>query len=62
MQTTSGSGQGGRANASDDVTNGDVLDTLKQIQGIRDARPNILIIMVDQLYYPNPGCFGSTNR
>ncbi len=54
MQTNTGSGQGVRANASDDATDGDARDTLQQIQGIRDARPNILMILVDQLYYPNP--------
>jgi arylsulfatase A-like enzyme len=60
MQTNTSSSQGVRANANDDAVDGDVLDTLQQntlekIQAIRDARPNILMILVDQLYYPNPG-------
>ncbi len=31
------------------------LETLQNIAAQRDARPNILMILVDQLYYPNPG-------
>lgn len=30
-------------------------EAAQQIQDLRDARPNILMILVDQLYYPNPG-------
>ncbi len=52
MQTNTGGGQSASANSGDDH---DAIDTLQKIHGIRDARPNILMILVDQLYYPNPG-------
>ena len=46
---TQGTAQG---TAADDHP---AVETIEQIHQARDARPNILMIMVDQLYYPNPG-------
>ena len=43
-----------QGNAQGD-TNTTPLETLQNIAAQRDARPNILMILVDQLYYPNPG-------
>lgn len=31
------------------------IETFQDIEAARDARPNILMILVDQLYYPNAG-------
>ncbi len=42
----------GAANGTDDNT---PLETLQGIATQRDTRPNILMIMVDQLYYPSAG-------
>lgn len=39
--------------------NGDVLEEISDEIAARDARPNILLIMVDQLFYPQQG-YGST--
>ncbi len=48
--TGHGAGQGtGQGGSDDDRT---VRDT---IQAVRDTRPNILMILVDQLYYPEKG-------
>ncbi len=44
-----------QSNAQGDTDTTTPLETLQAIATQRDARPNILMIMVDQLYYPNPG-------
>lgn len=53
MQTGNGNGQG--SGGIQGAPDGDTRETLQDIAAVRDARPNILLILVDQLYYPNPG-------
>ncbi|MFZ5637116.1 MAG: sulfatase-like hydrolase/transferase [Pseudomonadota bacterium] len=46
------------ANAGQGTSGGDdrsIRDAAQAIEAARDARPNILMILVDQLYYPSPG-------
>lgn len=44
-------GQGGNGGDGEQP----VLDAVQAIEAARDARPNILMILVDQLYYPSAG-------
>lgn len=45
------SGQGGNGGDGDQP----IRDAVQAIEAARDARPNILMILVDQLYYPSAG-------
>ncbi len=49
--TAQKTGQGAAGDTGDTTP----LETLQTIATQRDTRPNILMIMVDQLYYPNAG-------
>jgi arylsulfatase A-like enzyme len=51
---TTGAQQSHSIGTTDDA-NETPIEIAQTIQGLRDARPNILMILVDQLYYPNPG-------
>lgn len=51
--TAQNTGQG--AAGDTDTDDNTPLETLEDIAAQRDARPNILMIMVDQLYYPSAG-------
>ncbi|MBX3713759.1 MAG: sulfatase-like hydrolase/transferase [Lysobacter sp.] len=51
--TTTGMGQGQGTQDGDGTHH--VADAIDAVQGVRDARPNILMILVDQLYYPEHG-------
>lgn len=44
-----------QGNAQSDTDDTTPLEVLQNIAAARDTRPNILMILVDQLYYPNPG-------
>ena len=50
--TTTGMGQGSEQGGDGTRT---VADAIEGIEQVRDARPNILMILVDQLYYPQRG-------
>lgn len=53
---TQGTGQGGGSTSTQDPDSAHpVVDAIDTLQELRDARPNILMILVDQLYYPNAG-------
>ena len=51
--TAQNTGQGAASDTDTDDTTS--LETLQAIAAQRNTRPNILMILVDQLYYPNPG-------
>jgi len=48
-------GTGAQPPPSIGTTNDSPSETAQAIKDRRDARPNILMILVDQLYYPSPG-------
>lgn len=48
-------GQGGNGGGGDGGEDQPIRDAVQSIEAARDARPNILMILVDQLYYPDAG-------
>jgi len=49
------SGNGGNGGGGDSGEDQPIRDAVQSIEAARDARPNILMILVDQLYYPDAG-------
>ena len=56
MTAVTGQGAGGQGgNGGDSGEHQPIRDAVQSIEAARDARPNILMILVDQLYYPDAG-------
>jgi len=52
---TAVTGQGTSGNGGNNGGDHPIHDAIQAVEAVRDARPNILMILVDQLYYPNAG-------
>jgi arylsulfatase A-like enzyme len=53
--TGQGAGQGSGSNGDGNDSDQPIRDVAQKVEAMRDGRPNILMILVDQLYYPSAG-------